>query len=75
MNPKVKTPLDDDLRPEYDAAVLKNGIRGKYVQRYKAGTNIIVHDPDVSAAFPDSQAVNEALRMLLKVAQTSVTSH
>lgn len=75
MNPKVETPLDDDLRPEYDAAVLKNGIRGKYVQRYKAGTNIIVLDPDVSAAFPDSQAVNEALRMLLKVAQTSVTSH
>jgi len=75
MNPKVETPLDDDLRPDYDAAVLKNGIRGKYVQRYKAGTNIIVLDPDVSAAFPDSQAVNEALRMLLKVAQTSVTSH
>ncbi len=74
MNPKVETPLDDDLRPEYDNAVLKNGIRGKYVQRYKAGTNIIVLDPDVSAAFPDSQAVNEALRMLLKVAQTSVTS-
>jgi len=73
MNPKIETPMDDELRPEYDETLLKNPVRGKYVQRYRAGTNVVVLAPDVAAAFPTSEAVNEALRLLLKVAHTSLT--
>ena len=53
----------DDLRPEYD---FSQGVRGKYAQRFREGTNIVVLDPDVAAEFKDSQAVNDALRTLLK---------
>jgi len=72
MNQEIKTPLDDDLRDEYDETVLKNGVRGKYVQRLAAGSNIVRLAPDVAAAFPTEKAVNEALRLLLNVAKTSV---
>ena len=72
MKAKVETPLDDELRPEYDETLLKNGVRGKYVQRYQAGTNVVLLAPDVAAAFPTAEAVNEALRLLMKVAHQSV---
>jgi len=62
---------DDDLRPAYDRAVLKGGVRGKYADRYAAGTNIIVLAPDVAAAFPTDEAVNEALRLLITIANTT----
>lgn len=64
--------LADELRPEYDETILKDGIRGKYVQRYQAETNVVMLDPDVAQAFPTPQAVNEALRSLLHLAQVSV---
>jgi hypothetical protein len=62
---KTNKPSDsgDDIRPEYD---FSRGVRGKYTQRFREGTNIVVLDPDVAAAFKDSQAVNDALRTLLK---------
>jgi hypothetical protein len=62
---KTSKPSDsgDDLRPEYDFSA---GVRGKYAQRFREGTNIVVLDPDVAAEFKDSQAVNAALRTLLK---------
>jgi len=72
MSQEVHTPLDDELREEYDETLLKNGVRGKYAQRYAAGTNLVRLAPDVAAAFPTEEAVNEALRLLLKVAQTTV---
>lgn len=59
----------DELRPEYDLSELKGRTRGKYVERYKAGTNLVLLEPDVAAAFPDAKAVNEALRLLMKVAR------
>lgn len=62
-----RTEHEDELRPEYDETLLKNGIRGKYAERYAAGTNIIKLDPEVAAAFPDDKAVNDALRFMLKV--------
>ena len=68
---KVETPLDDELRNEYDETVLKEGVRGKYVARYRQGTNLVLLAPDVAAAFPTEQSVNEALRLLMKVAQQS----
>ena len=71
MNQEVNTPLEDDLRDEYDETLLKSGVRGKYVQRLAAGSNIVRLAPDVAAAFPTEEAVNEALRLLLKVAKAT----
>lgn len=62
-----KTELNDELRPEYDETLLKNGTRGKYAEQYAAGTNIVRLEPDIAAAFPNEEAVNEALRFVLKV--------
>lgn len=56
---------DDDLRPEYDASALTGGVRGKYLERYRAGTNLALLAPEVRAAFPTDEAVNRALRSLL----------
>lgn len=61
-----RTELNDELRPEYEEMLLKNGIRGKYAARYAAGTNMIKLDPDVAAAFPNEETVNETLRSILK---------
>jgi len=57
--------VDDELRPEYDLSELKGSVRGKYVKRYRAGTNLALLDSDVRAAFPTDEAVNQALRMLI----------
>lgn len=59
-------PEDDDLRPEYDFSQMKGGVRGKYVEPYREGTNVVLLDPDIAAAFPDAKAVNDALRSLLE---------
>ena len=59
----------DEILPEYDAELLRQGVRGKYVQRFREGTNIVVLEPDIAAAFPDSEAVNGALRALLEIAR------
>ena len=53
-------PDDDDLLPEYDPSVFKDGARGKYFERYRAGTNLALLAPDVRAAFPTDEAVNRA---------------
>jgi hypothetical protein len=74
MNTEVKTPLDDELLPEYDETMLKNGVRGKYVQRYRQGTNVVVLAPDVAAAFPTADAVNESLRLLMWATKEAVAS-
>jgi hypothetical protein len=68
---KDKLVDEDDLRPEYDASALKNGVRGKYFPRYQAGTNLVLLAPDVRAAFPTDQAVNEALRSLMQQPKTA----
>jgi hypothetical protein len=60
----------DDLRPEYDLSKLKGGMRGKYFKRATAGTVLVLLEPDVAEAFPDANAVNQALRVLARLAQT-----
>ncbi|MFM9961881.1 MAG: hypothetical protein ACKV2Q_11730 [Planctomycetaceae bacterium] len=57
---------DDELRPEYDLSQLKGGVRGKYLQRYRAGTNLALLAPDIRAAFPTDESVNQALRALIQ---------
>lgn len=63
---------DDDLRPEYCREDFPGGLkRGRYAKRMAEGSNIVRIDPDLLAAFPDSVAVNEALRALLRIAERS----
>jgi hypothetical protein len=57
---------EDDLRPEYDFSQMKGRVRGKYVERYREGTNLVLLDADIAEAFPDAKAVNDALRLLLE---------
>ena len=69
--------INDDLRAEYDESVFANAARGKYAQRFKSGTNIVRLAPDVAAAFPDEQSVNDALRFVQQVAHDAsrLTGH
>ncbi|SEH05085.1 hypothetical protein [Candidatus Venteria ishoeyi] len=57
---------EDTLREEYSADLIKSGERGKYVKRYREGTNIVVISPDLHKLFPDSESVNQALRKYAK---------
>jgi hypothetical protein len=61
----------DELRPEYDLRELKGVVRGKYYRRAMVGTNLVLLEPDVARAFPDSESVNRALRLLRDVATRS----
>jgi len=72
MKNKIDTEINDELRAEYDLSQLTGGVRGKYVQRYKAGTNLVLLAPDVAEAFPSDEAVNEALRLLIRIARTQL---
>jgi hypothetical protein len=60
------SPDEDDPRVEYDLAALQGGVRGKHFDRYQAGTNLALLAPDVRAAFPTDEAVNEALCSLMQ---------
>src|SRR5918999_4539273 len=62
----------DALLPEYDPKLIRDGVRGKYAERYAKGTTVVVLEPDVAAAFPDAAAVNAALRALLDIARRQV---
>ena len=65
MKKRIKRSAErDTMRPEYD---FRGGVRGKYVSRYRDGTNVVVLDPDVAAAFPNAEAVNRTLRTLLDI--------
>ena len=72
---KTVDDMDDDLRSEYDFSNMAGGIRGKYVERYRAGKNLVLLDADIAQAFPTDAAVNEALRLLLQIAQRQQSSN
>jgi hypothetical protein len=69
MNSQTNSEMEDELQPEYDFTQFEGGVRGKYVDRYRAGTNLVRLDPDVAKSFPTENAVNEALRLLMQIAQ------
>jgi hypothetical protein len=56
-----------DMRPDYRREELGEGVRGKYLTRYKKGTNLVLLEGEVAEAFPTPQAVNEALKGLLQL--------
>jgi hypothetical protein len=62
----------EEVRSEYGREDLGPGVRGKYLEAYRAGTNLVLLSPDVAKAFPTDDAVNDALRSLVEVAQRSV---
>ena len=59
---------DDEMLPEYD---FRGAVRGKYYERYREGSNVVLLEPDVAEAFPSAEAVNRALRLLLALARTA----
>ena len=70
MSQKKKVDANaDDMLPEYD---FSGAVRGKYYERYKQGSNVVLLDPDVSEAFPNATAVNETLRLLVSLARKNV---
>jgi len=66
---KVSEP--DEMWAEYD---FRGGVRGKYARHYAKGTNVVVLDPDVAAAFPDAEAVNRALRRVAGLPEPAAPS-
>jgi hypothetical protein len=69
---KVEKETTDELRPEYKRSDFGEIIRGKYAGKIKEESNVVLLEPDVAQAFPNDEAVNKALRYLLKLAQSSV---
>ena len=66
MRPQSHPNDSEDMRPEYD---FSQGVRGRHYEAYRAGTNVVFLDADVAQAFPDSASVNQALRLLVKLAK------
>ena len=62
-------PEQNGMRPDYD---FTGGVRGKHHEAYRQGTNVVLLDPEVALVFRDSQAVNRALRLLIKLAGEEV---
>ncbi len=59
----------DEMRDEYDLSKMKGIVQGKYFQRASAGTNLVLIDPDLAKLFPDSEAVNNALRSVVETSR------
>jgi len=70
MKKKVEIERDPDMLDDYD---FSQGVRGKYVQRFAQGSNVVILSPDVAEIFPDSESVNTALRLLAEVAGRSTS--
>src|SRR4051794_10580037 len=66
MRPETRSPAEAEMREEYD---IRGGVRGKYYERYRQGTNVVLLEPDVAAVFSSSERVNRALRVLMEVAR------
>ncbi len=66
MSDTETTRPGDEMRADYDATVLTNGVRGKHYAAYRSGTNLALLDPDVRAAFPTDESVNAALRTVMR---------
>jgi hypothetical protein len=65
VNRKPDNEPEEGLLPEYDFASMPGGVRGKYAEKYRAGTNLVLLDPEVARAFPTDAAVNQVLLAVL----------
>jgi hypothetical protein len=66
MSKASKPDPDDDLLPEYDFSSMAGAVRGKYYERYRAGVNLVLLEPEVARAFPTDRAVNDALKTVMR---------
>lgn len=73
MSKESAKTTNDTMKPEYDLAKLKGGVRGKYHSQAAAGTNLVLIDSDLMGLFPDSDSVNRALRLLADTARAAAT--
>jgi hypothetical protein len=64
---RPQRPDEDTMRPEYD---FSKAVRGVTAARYAEGTNVVLLDPDVAEIFPDTRAVNEALRTIARLSRS-----
>lgn len=64
-----------EMRSEYRREDLGKGVRGKYLKAYRAGTNLVLLQPEVAAVFPTDRAVNDALSSLIEVAEHTGVAH
>jgi hypothetical protein len=69
---KGKPKKTDDLRPEYDLRTLT--VRRLGPERKSFGGSVVRLEPDVAEVFPSAEAVNEALRFLMRVAKETKPS-
>jgi len=70
MTSRVHMENGDEMLPEYD---FSGAVRGKYYERYQKGTNVVLLDADVAEVFPDAASVNEALRLLVSLADAKAS--
>jgi hypothetical protein len=68
---KVSGKPSDELRPAYGRSDFRALVRGKYASRVAEASNVVVLEPQVARAFPNDNAVNTALRGLLKKRKTA----
>lgn len=61
----------DTMKSEYPENLIKSGVRGKYAKAYREGTNVVLIDPDLHKLFPNSEAVNRALREYVSKKRTA----
>jgi hypothetical protein len=59
-----KMQKDPDMLEEYD---FSKGVQGKYARRFREGANLVLLDPDIAEAFPNDEAVNTALRLVMQL--------
>ena len=71
MNRTTREAESDEMRPEYD---FTKAVRGKHFREYQAGSNVVLLEPDLVEAFPDSASVNQALRMLVRLSRSKTLS-
>ena len=69
----IKSDMTDELRSEYKRSDFGEIVIGKYADRIKTETNVVLLEPDIAKAFPNDEAVNKALRYLLEMAKTSTS--
>ena len=70
MKKQIEVEQDSDMLDDYD---FSQGVRGKYIERFALGSNVVVLSPDVAEIFPDSESVNNALRLLVEIAGKSTS--
>lgn len=71
MSEELMNSDKDTLRDEYPEDLIRSGVRGKYTKGYREGTNVVLIDPDLLELFPNSEAVNRALREYVSKKRTA----